>query len=74
MHPNIRPTPNDTECIRRTAAYWRARAEEARAMAQRMGEVGGAKMLQVASICDYLAKEQDAGPRKGGSYDRIGAD
>ena len=59
MHPNVQTEPSDAEYVRRTAAYWRARADEARVMARQMGEVDGAKMLQVAKICDDLAKQEE---------------
>ena len=59
IHSNIRAESGDAEYIRRTAAYWRARADEARVIAQQMRNVDGERMLDVARVYDDLAKQEE---------------
>ena len=45
--------------VRRTATYWRARANEARRLAEQVDDDDRAKMLDVAVICEDLAKQEE---------------
>ena len=44
---------------RRTADYWRERGAEARLFAEKMADDDRRKMLEIASICDHLAEQEE---------------
>jgi hypothetical protein len=53
-----------TPYVRRAAAYWRTRAEEARRHAEQVDENDRMTMLNVADVCDDLAKQEERPSRQ----------